>query len=122
MNVSDTRMVNLLALYQQFRDANSHLPDRGMGKLFSEKLGISNDFFSHLKCGRKTVGHALARRIEIQTSKPEGWLDQEHSEIDPKNLSERNFMETVMAVYRSDPAGAQQLMMTFLKKGLGVKS
>ena len=121
MNASETRHANFMELFRQFRERNATLPDRGMLKLFAEHLGMSDRFLSHIKCNRKAIGHAVARQIEDASGKLEGWLDQPHKDLDPKSLPERDFLETALALYRDDPAGAGSLMTEMLKQRLKVK-
>lgn len=121
MNVSDTRLANFLMLFKQFRDANATLPDHGMLKLFGHYLDLSDRYLSHVKNGRKPIGHATARQIEKATGKPEGWLDQRHDDLEPKSLAERVFIETALALYRAKPADAQTIMIGTLKNHLSGK-
>jgi hypothetical protein len=119
MTASEIRLKNFLALFAAFKARNAHLPDKGMLKLFAQHVGGDDRHFSHIKNGRKGIGHALARQIEEAEGKPEGWLDREHGGLEPRDLHERAFMETALALYRTSPAEAQAKMTDFLKTRLG---
>lgn len=121
MDASKTRRENFIVLLSAFRAEHADKPDRGMLKLFSEKLDISDRYLSHVKCGRKEIGHANARKIEEACKLPAGWLDQTHGELEPRDLHERAFIETAMALYRSNAAEAQAMMTDALKKRLSGK-
>lgn len=97
---------------------NAHLPDKGMLKLFAQHLGADDRHLSHVKNGRKGIGHALARQIEQAEGLPEGWLDREHGDLEPRDLHERAFLETAIALFRTSPAEAQAKMVDLLKDRL----
>jgi hypothetical protein len=122
MDSSTTRKQNFDFLFKEFRDARPTLPDRGMLKLFAAHLELSDRYLSHVKCGRKDIGHAVARHIEERSGKEPGWLDQRHQDIDPKDALERNFIETMLAVYRASPVEARQMMTDALKARLSGRS
>ena len=119
MDVSTSRHVNFMNLFKQFRDARPDEPDRGMLKKFALHLGMSERFLSHVKCDRKQIGHALAREIEDALTLPHGWMDQEHTDLDPKSMAERVYIETMLALFRSDPGRAQLMMLDQLKQRMG---
>lgn len=111
-----------MALYKQFTDANLHLPARGMLKTFAGHLGMSERYLSHLKCGRKNMGNAVARGIEEALGLTRGWMDREHAESDGLTVdsdeAEKLFLETAKALYRSDPERARRALMDLLRKQL----
>ena len=87
-----------MALYKKFREANPHLPERGMLKMFADRIGLSDRYLSHIKCKRKNIGNNVARTIEEALGLPNGWMDREHAkgsnlteEIDD---AEKIFLET----------------------------
>lgn len=118
MDSSQIRMANFLGLFKTFREANAHLPDKGMLKLFAEKLELSDRYLSHVKCGRKKIGSVVARQIEAHCGLEEGWMDHEHGDLEPVDALERNFIETALALYRSAPGEARKLMTDLLKTRL----
>lgn len=126
MDTAQIRQHNFQTLFRRFREQNAHLPDRGMLKLFAEKLELSDRYLSHLKCGRKNIGANIARHIEKRLKLPHGWMDNDHEnsvqQQQPTDELERNFMETALAIYRSSPTEARSMMLDFLKHRLGNKN
>lgn len=118
MDVHQTRITNFLALFRQYRDANSHLPNRGMLKSFSERVGVSPVYLSHVKCGRKEIGGAVARKIEAACGHDVGWLDQSHGETDPRDADERMLVEQILAIYRLAPGKVKRLITDAIKEAL----
>lgn len=121
MDNAQIRHRNFMTLYQQFRDANSHLPARGMLKIFAGHLGLSERYLSHLKCGRKNMGNVTARGIEETLGLEHGWMDRMHAEESltaDSDEAEKLFLETAKALYRSDPERARRALMELLRKQL----
>ena len=118
MDASQNRIVNFLALFKQFRDANAHLPNRGLLKLFAERVDVSHVFLSHVKCGRKQIGASIARKIEAKCGQPHGWMDQPHSPADAQTGAERALVEQILAIYRNSPVSTQRLITDAIKKAL----
>ena len=118
MDASQNRIINFLDLFRQFRDANSDLPNRGLLKLFAERVDVSHVYLSHVKCGRKPIGAAVARKIESGCSKPHGWLDQSHGDTDPRDAEERMVVEQILAIYRNSPGAVKRLITDAIKKAL----
>jgi len=119
--VSQARQENFLALFRGFRQEHAHLPDRGMLKAFAEKLGLSAKYLSHVKCGRKAIGHAVARQIEEALLLKEGWMDRRHTESEPVTNSERLLIEAMLTLHRGAPEEAQRVMLELVKQGLAKK-
>lgn len=119
---SQIRQSNFETLYRQFRENHSDQPNRGMLKLFAEKLEMSDRYLSHVKCGRKNIGSNVARQIEQRLKLPEGWMDNQHESLTGLPVTdelERNFIETMLAIYRSSPDEARAIMLDALKRRLG---
>jgi hypothetical protein len=121
MDSAQIRHRNFMALYQRFRDANSHLPGRGMLKIFAGHLGLSERYLSHLKCGRKNMGNSIARSIETTLGLEHGWMDRIHGNENltaDSDEAETLFLETAKALYRSDPERARKALMDLLRRQL----
>jgi hypothetical protein len=116
------RHQNFMALYKKFRDANPHLPERGMLKMFADRIGLSDRYLSHIKCKRKNIGNNVARTIEEALGLPHGWMDREHAKggnlTEDSDDAEKMFLETAKTLYRSDPEGARRVIMELLRKRL----
>ncbi len=118
---------NFMATFQRFKDANPDLPERGMLKLFAERIGFSDRYLSHIKCNRKNIGSNVARTIEAALALPHGWMDREHGNGSaglpelpdlPGDEAERMFLETARTLYRADPEDARRALMELLRKRL----
>jgi plasmid maintenance system antidote protein VapI len=116
------RHQNFMILYRRFRDANSHLPERGMLKMFAEHIGLSDRYLSHIKCNRKNIGNNVARNLEEALGLPHGWMDREHAKdialTEDGDDAEKMFLETAKTLYRSDPEGTRRAIMELLRKRL----
>jgi hypothetical protein len=121
MDSKEIRHANFIALFNQFKRENAHLPDRGMLKLFAQKLELSDRFLSHVKCRRKVIGDQVARHIEDKLQLRHGWLDQQHENVSPAEEAEKVFLDTALTLYRAMPDEAQKLMMELLKSRLPPK-
>ena len=128
MDSAQTRFSNFQKLFNDFVDRHAHLPQRGMLKLFAERLGLSDRYLSHIKCNRKNIGHNVARTIEERLKLPHGWMDREHhtgvtplspsSTTTPLDDKERLFLDTALTLFRSQPAEARELMIELLRERL----
>jgi hypothetical protein len=76
MDASQLRLVHFTQLFSSFQIERPELPSRGMLILFAAHIELSDRYLSHIKCGRKQIGAATARRIESKCGKPHGWLDR----------------------------------------------
>ncbi len=122
MDSAQIRHRNFMLLYKQFRETHADLPERGMLKLFSERIGLSDRYLSHLKCNRKNIGNNVARAIEDALGLTRGWMDREHAEADGRanavNDAEMMFLEMAKMLYRSEPEEARRALMSLLQKKL----
>lgn len=126
------RLKNLNLLLEEFRKCE---PGKGSIKRFADKVAakvatlssmsetnnISANYITLLRTKRKTIGDVWARRFEAAFNKPEGWLDKEHTDLDPRSMDERFFIEAALSLYRSGPEARDELYNTILdlvkKKG-----
>lgn len=115
MDATQNRQTNFLALFRAFRDQHPDEPTRGMLKKFSEKVEISDRYLSHVKCGRKQLGAALARQMETKCGKPHGWLDQVHDDGTPEDGDERVLIEQILALYRNNPGTVKRIIADSIK-------
>ena len=111
---------NFMTSFQRFKDANPDLPERGMLKMFAERIGFSDRYLSHIKCNRKNIGSNVARSIEAALSLPHGWMDREHGAAGPaegqaaSDVAEQLFLETARTLYRADPDAARRALLDLL--------
>jgi hypothetical protein len=109
MDAHAFRAQNFSTLYRQFCDANTHLPQRGLLKLFCEHLELSPKYVSHLKVGRKAIGAATARHIEAKCGKPHGWMDLPQG-AEAMSPDERMLVDQILSLYRASPDTVKLLM------------
>jgi len=84
-DIKSIRLENLNWLMRKLREEHPHGTEHGMLSRFSEKVGVSAAYLSHIRNGRKNVGHATARSIERGFRLPENWMDQDHcDELTPE--------------------------------------
>jgi hypothetical protein len=121
MNSSQIRYKNFKRLFDDFVDRHPNEPQRGMLKLFAQRLDLSDRYLSHIKCNRKNIGNIIARAIEARLKLPHGWMDREHDTlnmvIDDK---EKLFVETALTLFRAQPIEAREMMIELLRQRLHI--
>ncbi|WP_334190755.1 hypothetical protein [Noviherbaspirillum sp.] len=119
MSSSEIRLKNFLKLFNDFIAEHPDLPQRGMLKLFAERLDLSDRYLSHIKCMRKNIGNNIARNIEERLNLPRGWMDQEHDSLkSPADEKEKLFIETALTLFRAQPSKAREIMIDLLRQQL----
>lgn len=119
MDSAQIRHKNFQKLYADFIAQHSHLPQRGMLKLFAERLELSDRYLSHIKCQRKNIGNNVARGIEERLKLPHGWLDREHDRLSPpNNEKEKLFLEMALALFRTQEDDAREMLLDLLRERL----
>lgn len=116
MDATQNRLNNFLVLFEEFKAANPHLPERGMHKLFCEKIDVSPLYLSHVRHGRRGMGTATARQIEKRCGKPHGWMDAHHDILDPRNEDEQFVQEQVLMLYRKSPETVRKLIQQAMEE------
>jgi len=76
-DIKSIRLENLNWLYSKLCEEFPHDPEHGMLRRFGLRVGVSPAYLSHIRNGRKNVGHATARSIERGFGLPANWMDQE---------------------------------------------
>lgn len=118
--VSEIRHKNFLLLFEMFKqEVWSSWPDepeRGMLRKMSKAYGLSERWLSHVKVGRKTVGHNTARKLEDLFGLSVGWMDQEHYGDAPRSKAEDKFIASALMLYRMAPAAAQKEMLSMMRE------
>jgi hypothetical protein len=119
MDSAQIRHKNFKKLFDDFIDQHSNLPQRGMLKLFAQRLDLSDRYLSHIKCNRKNIGSTLARIIEERLKLPRGWMDREHDTLNmPTDDKEKLFIETALVLFRAQPNEAREMMIELLRQRL----
>lgn len=70
----ETRRLSLLLLIAEAGGRQTDL---------AEKVGTPNTHISAMASGHRGMGDHLAAKFEAMCGKPEGWMDQSHSEAPP---------------------------------------
>lgn len=119
MDSAQIRHKNFRKLFDDFVRQHPELPQRGMLKLFAQRLDLSDRYLSHIKCNRKNIGHNVARTIEERLQLPRGWMDREHDAFKmPVDEKEKLFVETALTLFRAQPENARELMLDLLRQRL----
>jgi transcriptional regulator with XRE-family HTH domain len=113
-DITVIRFENFNKLMDELREHHADEPERGMLTRFAEKTGISPRYLSHVRNGRKNIGHNTARAMEKAFGYPTGWLDQPYVFIEIED-DEAEFVENVVALYRSLPRSARYALQEFCK-------
>ena len=116
-NITITRRLNTVALYQDFlgqRIAAGEAP-KGLDQSFAAALEISPSMWSQIKSSRP-IGDKLARQIEQHTEKPAGWLDQSHEETQGPDAAEERMLKAAGAYWRSANAIEKRALMKLLQR------
>ena len=117
--VDQVRLRNLKFLLEQYKDEvrsqYPEHPERGMIKMFAERVGVSVINFRQVLNGHKLAGPNLRDRIEDALKLPRGWIDTDHSsERVTKHLAEddelREFTETVAGLYLQYPEASRSAL------------
>jgi hypothetical protein len=133
MDISEIRFRNYQHLFERFKETTRQddpgAPEKGMLKLFGEKLGIRQAYMSHINTRYKNIGPTAARQIEQALGLPHGWMDQAHDKKQPTRASvegrptqepaapeptdadELAFLETAIKLYRDNPLRAQTALL-----------
>ncbi len=120
MDSATIRHKNFQKLFTDFIAQHPDLPQRGMLKLFAERLDMSDRYLSHIKCNRKNIGSNIARAIEERLKLPHGWMDREHDTLNmmPVDEKEKLFVETALSLFRAQPNEAREMMIELLRQRL----
>jgi hypothetical protein len=102
-------------------------PEKGMLKLFGERVGVREAYMSHINTKYKGIGRTTARKIEQAFKLSDGWMDREHEKNEraeqaqpahvaaeppePTDADELAFLETAIQLYRNDPIRAQTALL-----------
>ncbi|MFZ4623864.1 MAG: helix-turn-helix domain-containing protein [Rhodoferax sp.] len=119
MDVNGMRMKNYKRLLREFQESpgQAELPHHGLIKRFSERVGVSDRYLSHINNGRKDIGAKTARSIENGFDKPHGWLDNDNdAPLQSESDTEKEIIATVISLYRENPDGVHQMLMRYMRE------
>jgi hypothetical protein len=138
MDINQIRFANYKYLFEQFKEMTRRddpgAPEKGMMKLFGERVGVREAYMSHINTGYKNIGPKTARQFEEALKLPSGWMDQQHDKkrqqaepvrqsastdsdeqvTNPADAEELQFLQTAIEFYRNDPVRAQAALLQAL--------
>lgn len=136
-NVSEIRRENMEALFERYKDwvwtrFPKH-PERGMITQFAnaiqDRAGSKPTdrpaaYLSHIRNGRKEVGHDLARRIESGmralghefADVVDGWMDNDHSSPKPMRYKEISLHDALEICFDTNPIETQRAMNELMSR------
>lgn len=120
--IQEIRRDNMEALFVRFKDyvwaRFPKEPERGMMKRFAQAANNDPRYMSHVRNGRKEIGHAMARKMEegIHTLGPEfkdvvpGWMDNDHSRTVIATYEEEAIINTAQMCFQESPIETQRAL------------
>lgn len=121
-NISEIRRENMEALFTRFKGwvwaRFPDEPERGMMTRFAGVSGISPRYLSHIRNGRKEIGHNSARNIEKGLRAlghefddvVDGWMDNDQSRGGPVTLEMESLLKSVQTCYDISPLETQRAL------------
>lgn len=120
--VSEVRHHNFLFLFELFKNqvwaSWPDEPERGMLRKMAKTFSMSEKYLSHVKVGRKPIGHGTARNLESHFGLAVGWMDADHTGATPQSKAEDEFVASALMLFRLAPAAARQEMLEVMRKRL----
>jgi hypothetical protein len=121
-DVASTRFRNTQRLLDEFISSRSGVEEvRGIETQFALHLGISKNYWSALKTGKRQIGAILARQFEARAEKPVGWLDQAKpsvARITPQNDEEWFAVGLLLSAYRAAPETTKATLVELVEHAL----
>lgn len=112
-DITVIRLNNMTHLFNQMRSEFAHEPEHGMVRRFSQKTGVSAQYLSQIRNGRKNIGHSTARRIEKAFGREEGWLDSDHSSS-PLDSNRREIIRMINGANQAQASAVLALLKTMI--------
>ena len=125
-DVARIRFRNTSYLLEEFARSRTSVDElRGIETQFAQYLGITKNYWSALKTGKRQIGSILARQFEVRAGRPTNWLDQERRNPDrlmPIGDDEWLVVGLLLTAYRAAPAtvraGLLDLVDQAMREGL----
>lgn len=113
-NTTITRRRNALALFHAYAEkalAEGAAP-KGLEQAFAASLQVSPSMWSQIKSARP-IGDKLARQFEALSTKPRGWMDEDH---EPTQLSpgEKAFLDLSLRAWRATNSSGRRSLRAYL--------
>jgi len=115
-NITLTRRVNVVALYQAFLHEKILAGEapKGLDQAFAAVVEISPSMWSQIKSSRP-ISDKLARQIEHHTNQEAGWLDVRHTADAPPDEAEERFVELARTAWRAANARDKRALAKSMK-------
>ncbi len=124
-DIARVRFSNTSHLLDEFARSRSAIEElRGIETQFATYLGITKNYWSALKSGKRHIGATLARQFEAKFDKPVGWLDREHvrsARIVPASDAEWFLTSLLVTAYRNNPEQTRKAVITLLEEAVGAE-
>ena len=116
-NITITRRLNTVALYQEFlrKSIAAGEAPKGLDQSFAAGLEISPSMWSQIKSARP-IGDKLARQIERHAGMPAGWLDDEHEQLQLADAAGERMLKAAASYWRSANAVEKRALMKLLQR------
>jgi hypothetical protein len=116
-NITITRRLNTVALYQEFLGKSIAAGDapKGLDQNFAALLEISPSMWSQVKSARP-IGDKLARQIEQHAGKAPGWLDEEQEQLQVADPAEQRFLKAATGYWRGANAVEKRALLKLLRR------
>ncbi len=121
-DVAAIRYRNTQRLLDEFARSRSGFEElRGIETQFASHLGITKNYWSALKTGKRQIGTILARQFEARCGKPQHWLDAErpvNARLGPSTDDEWLIVSLVLTAYRTAPEATRDAVLGMVEKAL----
>ncbi len=121
-DVATIRFRNTQRLLDEFISSRSGVEEvRGIETQFALHLGITKNYWSALKTGKRQIGAILARQFEARCQKSPGWLDQAKpsvARITPQNEEEWFAVGLLLSAYRAAPESTKATLVDLVEHAL----
>jgi len=124
MDIHGIRLKRYNQLLREFkaRPDQQGLANHGLLTRFAGHGGVSVRYLSHINNGRKNIGDALARQLEVGFGKPHGWLDNDADlQVSLISDAETDFSALALRLFRESPTEVQNLLMRYMLDKLDSK-
>lgn len=115
-NLTVTRRLNVLTLFQQFAEEQMRagIAPKGLEQNFAQKLQISPSMWSQIKSSRP-IGDKLARQIESACRQATGWLDEERAS-QGLTAGEQQFLAMALKAWRATNAEGRKALKQTMRE------
>jgi hypothetical protein len=121
-DIARIRFQNTSFLLEEFARSRNGLDElRGIETQFALHLGISKNYWSALKTGKRQIGSILARQFEARVGKPVNWLDQERqnpTRLLPQGDDEWLVVGLLLSAYRAAPGTVRAGLLELVDRAM----